>query len=666
MNFRILMTCALGAAGVVSIRGETGPGQMADAIAIYESGQSAAALQAFEQAVRDAAGKPELRPGLEAALIRMLSAANPTFEARRFACQQLAAIGSEASLPALAALLKQEETAGIACLALGAQRTPRAGEILRSALPTATGQARLQVVSALGNQRDPQAVPALTGLVRDPDAEIAGAAIRALGKIGGADAGVALAALRKENQPALAAAVAEASIGLAEQMAAAGNRPGALAVLEELITPACPAHVRRGAFGGSLRCDADGGEARILAAVRGTDELLKPVALAAVGSLPSGAASAKFAAELPKLPSSQQAMLIDALAVRGDAPAREAIRTAAKSTAAEVRTAALGALGRMGDTEAAPLLCDLMRKAQTEAERQEIATVLGQLHGKSVDQAILATLKEARGDAQRELITLASRRGNRAAVPVLLEAAAAEDAGIAKAAFQAVGKLGEPSDLAALLDRLSAATNAEVRSEAELAAVHLMEQMKSPGQRTAALQARLAGTSGTDARCSLLRLLPAAGDPAALTLLKAAAADPNGAVREAAVRALAAWPDDSAWDSLAATCRQPESNLHRTLAFRGLVRLAAARNPQPDGSLLEHYRQLLELAANAAETKQVLGGLAGVADPGALALALGKVDAADVRAEAAAAVRKIAAAIKSQHPQAAQAALNRLAAPGGK
>lgn len=666
MKIRTLVTLTLCLAGPLTVRGAAEPGPIATAAGKYESGQSAEALQALEQTFRDAAGNPGLRPALESALIGILNASGATFEARRFACQQLAAVGTEAALPALASLLQNDETAGIACLALGAQRSPKVAGVLRAALPAAPCQARLQIISALGNQGDPQAVPALSGLVRDPDAALAGTAILALGKIGGAEAGATLAALRKERPPAVVAAIAEASIRFAEQMAEAGNRAEALALLEELAAPAAQAQIRRGAFGALLRWEPDGGEARILGALRGPDELLKPVAIAAIGGLKSGTASAKFAAELPKLPPAQQAMLIDALASRGDAPAREAIRSATQSAAPEVRLAALAAVGRMGDTEAAPLLCELIRKAPSDAAREEVATILGQLHGKPADHAILAALGEASGAAKRELITLAGRRGNRAVVPALLEAAAAEDASVAKAAFQALGKLGEPGDLPALLERLVRLQAAEVQSEAELAAVHLMEQMQKPAERTAAVQKHLAGALGAGARCSLLRLLPAAGDAAALASLQAAAADPDSAVRETAVRAMAAWPDESAWEALAAVCREPESNLHRALAFRGLVRLAAARNSKPESPLVEQYRQLLVLAGNASEAKLALGALAGVADPGALSLALGKLDVADVHAEAAEAVRKIAGAIKPQHPQAAQEALKRLAAPAAK
>ncbi|MBI5394641.1 MAG: HEAT repeat domain-containing protein [Verrucomicrobia bacterium] len=628
-------------------------------VAKYESGQNAEPLRKFEQLLRDSGGKPAQRAELEAALIKLL-APSATFEARRFACQQLAVIGTDASLPALAELLKKEETVGIACLALGSQRSPKAAETLRNALPAARGRARLQLISALGNQQDKQSVKAISELARDSDATLASAAIVALGKIGSAEAHAAIAALRKEAKPAVAFAVAEATLRVAEQLAAAGDHKAAASLDEEMLASSQPANIRRGAFGALLRLDKDGGEKRISETLHGQDALLKPIAIAAVGPLKSSGASKKFAAELPKLTPQQQTWMIEALATRGDATARGAIRNAAGSSEATVRSAAVAALGRLNDGASASLLCAALAKAPDAGERQEIAAALGQLRGPAADKAIFAELKRASGDAKRELIGLAGRRGNHAAVPALLDEAGSDDAATAKAVFQALGKLAVAGDLPVVLERLVGLRAADVRSDAESAAARVMQKIADAEQRTDLVMARMAKCSDIEGRCSLLRLLPAAGDAKALATLKAAVADKEPAIREAAVRTLAAWPDVAAWDMLMAVCRQPETDTLRALALRGLVRLAGDLNAKPDAALIKRYGQLLGLARNADERKLVLGALAGAASPDALQLAVAQLSIASVRAEAAEAVKKIAAAIKGQHPQAAQEALNRL------
>lgn len=634
--------------------------QLVADVAKYESGQSAEPLRKMEQLLREAAGKPKMRAEMEAALVKLL-APTATFEARRFACQQLNAFGTDASLPALAALLKDEKTVGIACLALSTNRSPAANEALRNALSAAKGMARVQIVSALGNHQDKKAVKAIAGLARDADAAVASAAILALGKIGGPEAHAAIASLRKEAKPAVALAVAEASLRAVEQLTAAGDRKTSAAIAAELLAPSQPANIRRGAFGALLRLDKDGGEQRIVGTIQGKDALLKPIAIAAVGSLKGGGASKRFAAELPKLAPQEQAWMIEALASRDDAVARGAIRDAIGSPEVIVRSAVFSALGRLNDGASASRLCTALGNAREAAERQEIAAALGQLRGPAVDKIIFDEIKNAGGDVKRELISLAGRRGNPAVVPVLLDETITGDATTAKALFQALGKLATSGDVPAMLERLVGLRAVDARADAESATARALQKVADGGQRTDLIMARMAICADTEGRCSLLRLLPSAGDAKALAALKAACAEKAPLIRETAVRTLATWPDAGAWDMLMAVCRQPETETLRALALRGLARLAGDQNAKPDATLIERYRQLMALARNSDDRKLVLGALAGASSPDALQIALNQLPIAAVRAEAAEAVKKIAAAIKAQHPQAAQEALKRLA-----
>jgi len=623
----------------------------------YESGQSVEPLRKFEELLRDSARKPALRAELEAAMIKLL-APGVTFEARRFACQQLAVIGTDASLPALAELLKNEETAGIACLAFGSRRSPKLAETLRNALPTARGRVRLQLISTLGNQQDKESVKTFAEFARGSDVALANTAILALGKIGSSEAHAAIAALRKENKPAVAFAVAEATLRVAEQT-------GSVALYEEMLASRQPANIRRGAFSALLRLDKDGGEKRIVETLHGRDALLEPIAIAAVGTLKSRGASEKFAKEMASLIPQQQAWMIEALATRGDAAARAAIRNAVGSSNATVRFAAIAALGRLNDGTSASLLCAALTKAQDADERQEIVNALGQITGSATDKAILAELKRASGDARRELIGLAGRRGNRVAVPVLFEETASDDVGTAKAAFQALAKVAVADDLSALLAKLTSLKTDTLRDAAENAAMRVLAKINDPSRRTAALEAAMAKTSDCDARCSLLRLMPACGCPKALATLSSALKDSDARIRETAMRTLADWPDLTVWDTLTGICRQQENATFRALALRGLVRLATSGNAKPDATLIGRYRQLLDIARNDNERKLLLGALAGVAHPDALPLAYPLLAVPGVRAEAVQAVNRIASAIRTTHPEAHREALQRLK-PSGK
>ena len=119
--------------------------------ATYQPGQSREPFRRLEEWLR--LPSSSVRKQLEAGLVQLLSPGS-TYEAQEFACTQLGIIGSKPALPALSDLLKSDQTAGIACLALTTYPDGKADEILRAALPSASGVARIQIINTLGDRRD--------------------------------------------------------------------------------------------------------------------------------------------------------------------------------------------------------------------------------------------------------------------------------------------------------------------------------------------------------------------------------------------------------------------------------------------------------------------------------------------------------------------------------
>ncbi len=246
---RLLLSCMLISWSAMAAEPAASPADLARAVADvarYESGASLEPLRQIEILVGQSVGKSGLRNELETELAKLITG-NSTYEAKRFACQQLAIVGSDRSLPAVGGLLKHNETVGIACLALGTRPSTKASALLRKNLSSLRGTARAQVIDALGNRRDASSVKLLASLAHDPDLTTAEAAITALGKIADRPARDAIAALRKEANPALARAVLDASLRIAETLAATGDRKAVAALYDELSQPAQPLFVRRAA-----------------------------------------------------------------------------------------------------------------------------------------------------------------------------------------------------------------------------------------------------------------------------------------------------------------------------------------------------------------------------------------------------------------------------------
>lgn len=636
--------------------------QLTAAAARWESGQSQEPLRQLEQLARGSAGKRTQRAELEAALANLLVPTS-TFEARRFACQQLAVVGSDASVPAIAKLLAENDTVGIACLAFGNRPSAEADEVLRAALPAARGQGRLQIISTLGNRRDTKSVPALGAIVREGEPDAAKAAIIAIAKIGDTPARKALADMERSQSAALGPTFAEANLRMAEHLAKAGDRKAAAAIYERLLEPPQPVSIRRGAFAGLLRCERDG-EKRILQTLRGGDSVLNPVAIMAVRDLPSKSASETFGRELPTLSAEAQVWLIDSLAARNDVAARSAITTAlASSTDTAPRQAAAQALGHIGDARSAKPLATALAVAKDEAEANSIEGALAALPGgRDTEKAILVEMQASQGAVRVQLISSLAARRSPETISALLTETENADPAVAKAAYRVFARATTAETLPKLLSKFVAIRDAKRRADAETFVEQAVGIVETPAARSAAVCGALQGAPDLETRLALLRLLPACGDAPALAALNAAAKDADPAVRAAAANALAEWPDTSAWDTLASIYRQPEDEAQRVAALRGLCRLFGEEANSSTGSRAAEFAvALLQGARSDADLKLVLGALGGAKHTGVLQLVLPLLEKPAVCLEAEAAVRRIAQAIKEKNPDAAKAALEKLA-----
>ncbi len=635
--------------------------QVAAAAATYESGQSVEPFRQLEEAIRESEARPAARKEVEAALIRMLGT-NSTFEARRFACKQLGIVGSQTALPALAQLLTEPETAGIACLALTTYPTGKADEVLRAGLRSADSTVRVQLINTLGDRQDAKSVPLLARFASGSDAAEAEAALAALGKIGTPAAWKATQSLRNKSGDELAPGLTEALLRFAGNFEAAGSQKASRSIYEDLLAHSGNIAVRRSALSQLFTTDLDGGRKRILEVLSSDDTALMPVAITAIAAVPSQGASEEFAALMHHLPPEHQALMVETLAARGDDAARLQLAKALSVPEPMVRRAAISALGRMGDPYFVSLLVQALGSATDPEEARSVeAALVGMKGGAETDKLLADQLKLAPSKARAVLIATIARRQGPAASKIFLEETANTDPLVAKAALRALAKVGTAKEAAPVIARMVELRDAGVRTEAESTASQLLAKMPE-GQRSVLVCEALGRATTSENRNCLIPLLPGCGDAAALLALQSALGDAEPEVRDTAVRALAEWPNAAAWKDLLDLYRRSPDENSRAVAFRGLVRLLGEQNAQPDGALIDRYKELLASARSDTDLKLLLGTLANVEHPDALPLVSPLLGKPGVRAEAALAVRKIADSVKAQHPQVAEEALNKLKA----
>ena len=109
------------------------------------------------------------------------------------------------------------------------------------------------VINSIGKRRDAKASPALAKLINDSDAEVAQAAVAALGSIGGRSSARELKDALGTTTGRTRMIVADAILICAERMIEDGQRDEALALYADLTAPDIPIPARLAAMSGIIR-----------------------------------------------------------------------------------------------------------------------------------------------------------------------------------------------------------------------------------------------------------------------------------------------------------------------------------------------------------------------------------------------------------------------------
>jgi len=635
------------------------------AIVNYERGMSREPLIAVEKLIRESQNQPEQRKYIELRLAELLS--ESTLECKSFICRQLWFIGTADSVPAIAKLLTDEETADMACYAIGQNLSKEAGKALREALDKVSPKVQIRIINLLGDRRDDQSVEAIGKLVFGAEREVGEAAVAALGKIGGSKARKLLVEGRAKGDSELRFAATDAYLRCAEDLVAEGKTKQATVIYKELVSKNETPIIRGAAIKGLADVGGQETVSLVIAALRDENRMVRTTARSCVRTMKGQGVTELFAGELPETSPDEQVLLIGALADRGDAAALPAITAAAKSTNTEVRKAALQAVGKLGDASFVGYLVKVATEGMSSEEKSTAVNSLKLLRGSRVDDTIVKSMQNSQPNVRSQLIQVLFERNAVGTVPALLDEAVNPDRKVRKAAFKALGRLAGEKDLPSLVKLLVKLEGDSSRSQAERAVVTVSRKISETTKQADAVLAGLRGEKRVAVRCSLLRVLGGIANNNALRTLEDASKETNPAVRDTAVRALAKWPNATAAEVLLEIYSNTQNRIHRLLSLRGFVRLlplpATSRaEERPFEKTLKMCRQAMHKARGPAEQKLVLSGLSNVSDPGVLSMVEPFLQVETVKAEAAMAMIKIAGAIVETHRDRAKMAMNKLLA----
>jgi len=276
------------------------------------------------------------------------------------------------------------------------------------------------------------------------------------------------------------------------------------------------------------------------------------------------------------------------------------------------------------------------------------------------EKARIEALATAAAPQKIEIIRdLAAQRVYPAA-EALLRSAKDADPEVRLASIRALRVLAGQEHLPALVDLLISAESPQERRECIDCISFIAHFNPDREQRAAPVRDALPYVNRKLARIALQHVLVNLGDTSVLPELRQALADSARTIRQAAVRALADWPNPAPLPDLLQVLHSSRADSLRRDALQGAIRMQLMPSGQPPAQSVTALQELLELAQTDAEKRLVLQGLGQVPAFPALQMAAAYLDSSHLKAAAEAAVVAIAGSTGDSHPAETRSLLQRL------
>jgi len=609
------------------------------------------AIQSFGQTV------PPATKQQEAELIAVLKS-DASHKEKADACRQLAVIGTKDAVATLAALLDDEKLSHMARYGLETIPDPAVDVALRTAMAKLKGQPLIGVIGSLGVRRDAEAVEPLGKMLQDPEAQVAQAAARALGKIGNLSAAKSLQNALLKTPPANQLDLCEGLFRCAEAIADKGQSNEAVAIYDQLLDTPAPHQVRDGALRGAILLRGRDGLSLLRKYLSSDDFIMFSSAVHTTQELADPEVTRLLTAQLNQLTADNQILIIQALGQRGDTAALPAIIEKTRRGDVALRVEALKALGRLGNASVVSTLFEAAVDPQPEVADTAKTTLAGLTNHKNVESAIIAMIEKGTSNARLVAIDIVAQQHTSTANPYLLRAASDPDKQIRVTAINAMGQTGKTGELTELVEILVNRRNEEELTAAENSMKTICSNSTDKQACTEKFLEALPRTNA-DARCALLRLLRVSGGADALNAIRAATTDANAQIQDTAIRTLCKWPTADAALDLLEMAKNSTNPSHKITALRGYIRLVRDSDFSTE-TKLAMAREADGLVQFDEDKKLLIGMLGEIPAVEAISMAMTHLDNSQTRDEASFAIVAISEKIVLQKPDEVADALKKV------
>lgn len=616
------------------------------------------------------------RPGAEtdrellaAACIHALRRASTT-EAKTFMIRQLERIGRDVAVAPLRDCLEDEHLRAPAVRALVVIYSPKAQNALLRALSAAkTNAARIDLIQALGELRVRAASGRMLKFLNaatDPTVRLE--ACWALANLGDPRAEALLKHCAFAPASTDPAKYASFYLLYARRLAEAGKAEKCAQICREIITAKAlyapnAVNYRSAALATLTEALDDKAAPDLLAAMASDAPALRAAALRLALKMSGTQMTSQWGNKMldAQSPAAVRAEIARMLGERGDRVAAPAIITVLKDSDPAVRLAAIDAAGKLRSPGTLGALVERLAGATDPAEMAAIKSVLMQAPGNDYQPALAAAFKSASPAGRVAILELLAQRQAREFAAVAFAGAANDDPAVRVAALKSLRDLAGEQDLPRVMSLILEAQSGAEQNAARNAATGILARCKD--HEAAANQlARAYDKAAAARKPTLLGLLPNLGGEGALKQVRQEAASGQPAIREAAIRAMAEWPEPAPMAELLALSKSGATPTLRIVAYRGYVRMIGLQKELSAAQKVELCQKALAAAPRREEAKPLLATLGTVATPEAFRAAAACLDDPALSEEAALAAVTIAGKLKGGSPAEVAAAMKRIQA----
>lgn len=562
------------------------------------------------------------------------------------ACRELAVIGGKDAVPALAALLPDAMLSHMARYALETIPDPSASAALRDALGKVKGRQLAGVIGSLGVRHDLESVKPIAALLADSDADVAQAAARALGKIGGVEAAGAIQNALGTAAEGNRLAYCEGLFRCAEGLQAAGKAAEARGIYERLGDPKAPHQVRAGAFRGLVLLAGAKQAEMIQQAIKGEDNVLCESAARLAVELKDAQVGDALRGIVGALSGDRQVLVLGILGKRAEPSSLATLADIAKkSGTTTARVAAVRAMGEISKPGASVPLVNLLQDSDKEVA-QAAQETLASIAGPEVDATVVALLTGGKPGLRVTAAELVGRRRMLTALPALVKAAGDTEQSVRIASLKRIGELGGEAELPPLLELLAKASEPGTLDAIEQALSLIGTRGDNAAKAVGVVSGRVANAQPAQ-RVVLLRVLASLGGEPAFKMVCGAVADTNPAVHDAALRLLGSWKTPDAAKELLNLAKNAADMKDRRFALREFLTWIGG-SELGAGERMAMCKQAAELLQGNEEKKLYLGTLGSIRSVESATAVAGYLEDAAVKDEAVAAIAAIAEELLKQ------------------